>query len=368
MGYEEKNEIIENDEIQKGNINNTIYPKGLENNYIYKKTKIGGYYSNYSYDIVSGNNCYINSSIQCLFHLKKFTDNITKLVNDKSGNLMKATSNLIEEMKIPNSKSSDEISVKEIKREMAKIDERYKDNNQEDANEFISNFLDGLLDETGDKSSFPEPLKMNNQQDQIAYNKFYDRFYKKRGNSFLLDLFYSIIKTQKVCKSCGKVISIKFNAYNIIELPIYNLAENNKDDLKFRDILADFMKKNENIIGECKYCKAKNNIYEIIKIYKLPKYLMFYFGRKINGQYIDNDIIYPIKLEMTQFLTDNEIKNTKYLITGVIHYSKFAKKEGHYTASCLYDDDIWYHFNDSIVTKEEEPNSYKNPIILIYKN
>ena len=67
-------------------------------------------------------------------------------------------------------------------------------------------------------------------------------------------------------------------------------------------------------------------------------------------------------------MTDNEIKNTKYLITGVIHYSKFAKKEGHYTASCLYDDDIWYHFNDSIVTKEEEPNSYKNPIILIYKN
>ena len=36
---------------------------------------------------------------------------------------------------------------------MGEIDERYKDNNQEDANECISNYLDGLLDEIGSLKS-----------------------------------------------------------------------------------------------------------------------------------------------------------------------------------------------------------------------
>ena len=236
------------------------------------------------------------------------------------------------------------------------IDERYKDNNQEDANEFISNFLDGLLNEIGDKNNLPEPLNIKNKDDQIAYNKFYNRFYKTKGNSFLLDLFYSILKTQKVCKYCGKVNSIKFNAYNIIELPIINLAKRG-NDIKFEDIIENYFTKEQNIDGECNNC-GKNEIYETIDIISLSKYLIFYFGRTINDKYINNQIIFPNTFDFDE--------KTRYENTSVMYYTKFSKTIGHYTASCKCDGD-WYYFNDTYVEKGKNSNSNFKPIILIYE-
>ena len=39
-----------------------------------------------------------------------------------------------------------------------------------------------------------------------------------------MDLFYGIFETKNYCKTCNKT-SIKFNAYNMFELPLYKLAK-----------------------------------------------------------------------------------------------------------------------------------------------
>ena len=349
-----KNQIKEK---TNSNKNDIIYPIGLKN-FLYEKNN--DYFLSYnSYEITTGNICYMNSSIQCLFHLKDFTDNIIKTGSHKKGDLISATSNLIEEMK---NKNSDVLSVKNIKNAMGKIDERYKDNNQEDANEFISNFLDGLLDEIGDKNNLPEPLDIKNESDKAAYDKFYNRFYRIKGNSFLLDLFYSIIKTEKKCKKCKKSNSIKFNTNNIIELPIKSLVKGKKD-LYLDDIIANYLNKNENITGECKFCPG--NLNEKTKIISLPKYLILYFGRIVGNKYISNQIIFHDKLDF--------ITNFSYRITSVIYHSQLGKKSGHYTASCKCDNNIWYYFNDSYAIKEKENleniinKRNLKPIFLIYE-
>ena len=278
----EKNEISELEEIKM-----TENESQLKNNESYQINQLYGF-------INDGNNCYLNSSLQLLTRVKELRVNILnyKLENVcintiTEGKICVEFQNIIQD--IINGRKN--IDPRKLKKVMGEIDERYKDNNQEDANEFISNFLDGLLDEIGDKNNLPKPLDIKNESDKVAYNKFYKRFYTNKGNSFLLDLFYSILKTQKVCKSCGKVNSIKFNAYNIIELPIKSLA-NRGNDIQLVDIIENYFKKNENIDGECKFC-GKNNIYEKINIYLLPKYLILYFGRTIDGKYINNQIIFP---------------------------------------------------------------------------
>ena len=254
-----ENEQTEIKNITNSNKNNIIYPIGLKN-FLYKKSK--DYYFYKSYEMTTGNICYMNSSIQCLFHLKDFTDKIIETASYQKDELITATSNLIDEMKNKNSKV---LSVKNIKKVMGdKIDERYKENNQEDANEFISNFLDGLLNEIGDKNNLPKPLDIENESDRAAYDKFYNRFYKIKGNSFLLDLFYSIIKTQKKCESCSKVNSIKFNTNNIIELPIKSSLAKGGKEINLNDIIANYLNTNKNITGECKFCRG--NIYEKINI------------------------------------------------------------------------------------------------------
>ena len=329
-----------------------IYPIGLKN-YLYEKSN--DYYFYNSYEMTTGNICYMNSSIQCLFHLKDFTDKIIETASDKKDDLISATSNLIDEMK---NKNSDVLSVKNIKKVMGdKIDERYKENNQEDANEFISNFLDGLLNEIGDKKKLPKPLDIENESDRAAYEKFYKRFYKMKGNSFLLDLFYSILKTEKICKRCKESNSIKFNTNNIIELPIKSLAKGG-NEINLNEIIVNYLKKNENITGECKFCGG--NIYEKINIYSLPKYLILYFGRTIGNKYISNQIKFPDEYDF--------IENVPYRITSVIYHSQLGKKFGHYTASCKCDNNVWYYFNDSCVTKESFKNKgHLKPIILIYE-
>ena len=53
-----------------------------------------------------------------------------------------------------------------------------------------------------------------------------------------MDLFYGIYKTKKYCKTCKNTIAIKFNAYNMFELPLYKLAKQNKNKtLNLKQIL-----------------------------------------------------------------------------------------------------------------------------------
>ena len=366
-----KNKDIKDDFILS-NINNTTteiikesIPNNIRNNEKIKVEKINNILTNefqlYGF-INDGNNCYLNSSLQLLTRIKEMK---YEIINYK-GNINSETitnGQLFIEFKkilenIENRKNP--ISPKRLKKVMGKIDERYFQNNQEDANEFISNFLDGLLDETGDKKSLPAPLEITNEVELEAYKKFYKRFYKLKGDSFLLDLFYVILKTQKVCKDCSK-FSIKFNEYNIIELPIYELAKKNRNkELEFKEILSNFFRKNENIDGKCKYC-GSNNIYELTNLYKLSKYLIFYFGRTVDDEYINNTIIYPEEIDL-------EVDGiTKYKLQCIIEHSGGAHY-GHYTSLCFISKaKKWYNFSDTSFYPNNNGFHGSNAIIILYK-
>ena len=45
------------------------------------------------------------------------------------------------------------------------------------------------------------------------YENLYKKFYQRKGDSFILDLFYGISKLTKFCKKCVNINSIKFNVY-----------------------------------------------------------------------------------------------------------------------------------------------------------
>jgi ubiquitin C-terminal hydrolase len=363
----EKEENIEQNEqkrrIEKDEISGLEERRKLENesqlrdNEFHQINQLYGFINN-------GNNCYLNSSLQLLTRVKELRENILNVKSENicidtitEGKICVEFQNIVQH--ILNGKKN--IDPRKLKKVMGGIDERYKDNNQEDANEFISNFLDGLLDEIGDKNNLPEPLDIKNESDKAAYDKFYKRFYKIKGNSFLLDLFYSIIKTQKVCQSCSNVNSIKFNAFNIIELPIKCLAKRG-NDIKFEDIIDNYLKKNENINGECKFC-GSNNIYEKINIYSLPKYLILYFGRTIDNYYIDNQIIYPYKYTFESFINND----TDYNLECVIEHSGGAHY-GHYTSLCPINKvNKWYKFSDTTFYENHSDYHGSNAIILLYK-
>lgn len=303
------------------------------------------------------NSCYINSSIQCLFRLEGF---INGILNCSKGNISKATKRLIDNMK---GKKNNKLSVLEIKKAMGEFDSKYKDNNPEDANEFISDYLNALRKETG--------IKDINLIDEITedenYNNFLNKFYKK-GISFITDLFFGILRTENHCSNnCHGTFSVKYSSFCILDLPLYYLAINKKKKtLEIKDIIERYVREKEISKINCKDCGAK--FYTKTDIYKFPKNLIIFFERKVDNYYIENDIKIKEKLDLSNFLYKEKSEKTCYNLKGVIYYTFLDNNLNHYSASVLIDKD-WYYFDDDDYEKTKKYTEYEgdNPILLFYE-
>jgi ubiquitin C-terminal hydrolase len=227
----------------------------------------------YSFSFL-GNNCYLNSSLQLLTRIDEFKNYILNFKeiqtenNETKGNLILEFKKILRTIESSNNNKLI-IDPSELKRIMGYVDERYFEDHQEDSNEFISNFIDALLWEIGNTKKVEEKIKNLHLVDENdAYISFYKKFYKRREYSFKLDLFYGINKTNKLCKACNKIFTIKFNSINVIGFPIFDLANKTKNNyLTFDEIINKFLEYNK-IKSIFKYCKNEEEIY-LIFLHKL---------------------------------------------------------------------------------------------------
>lgn len=322
------------------------------------------------------NNCYLNSSLQLLTRIDEFKNYILNFKeiqtenNETKGNLILEFKRMLNLIESSNNKNLI-IDPSKLKRIMGNVDERYFEEHQEDSNEFISNFIDALLWETGNKNQVEEKIKklhFVDEDEKNAYISFYKKFYKRRGYSFILDLFYGINKTNKLCKACNKIFTIKFNSFNMIELPILELANKTKNNyLTFDEIINKYLGYNK-IKSICKYCKNEEEIYSKISLYTLPKYLIISFGRAINDKYVYTDIKYKDTLKIKSEFDNSEYN---YKLECVIQHSGGANS-GHYSALCPKDtsNKIWYNYSDEDCNEDDTNTNYQSKIaiILLYKN
>ena len=327
---------------------------------------------NYNYYDKTNDNlyniCYMNASIQCLFRLDKFVQHIL-LTEGK--NLVKASKDLIMEMINYQYNQGKVLSVKNIKECMGKLDDRFKLSNTEDVNDFISIYLDGLLEETmSGKYNSPKIFEIKNPIVDKAYTHFLNRFYAKKGNSFILDLFYGELKTTRFCPFCHSLYNIQFSAFNILELPIYELWKKNKNSvLNLEDILKLYISPNNNNEIICSSCQ-KSNLCSTTEIFKFPKYLLIYFGRTVGNEYISNDIYFKRQMDFNDFKSEKDALinlDNIYNLKSVIYYLNVGRKTGHYSALCFVDEKEYY-FDDSEVIENPKGRILGNPILLFYEN
>ena len=320
-----------------------------------------GYCSN-NYEYSSSQNlCYMNSSIQCLSHLVEFYNWVLSMNLSSDMLLMIATKDLFLEMN--NDKYPEKSSVKNIKEEIAKLDDRFKSNEQQDASEFISFFIGKLLEETqgtADIKSLEDESKELNELEKEGFSRLYKRFFLKKGKSYIVDLFFGILKVETRNIKDDELISVNFSMFNILELPIYYLDKDYKR-IKLETIL-------ENTFG-----KKKNNedgkTYAITTIYRLPRHVIILFNRTVNNIHLDLMILYKKSLDLNEYCTSKSEKSKNkniFNLCGIIEYQTFNGKSGHYTATCLWNSQ-WYLFNDSYVYEEDEIENLKNAMILFYE-
>ena len=179
----------------------------------------------------------------------------------------------------------------------------------------------------------------------------------------MLDLFYGILKVTKKCQKCDNINSIKFNVFNMLELPLNNITKKNNEDLNLDQLLTNF-------IEEKKYEEACNNcnndeIYSKTTIYTLPKYLIINFGRINEGKYYSNNIDYSKDLEIN---SEFEQENFSYVLECVIEHLG-GLDGGHYTSLIPIDknNENWDRISDSDYSLNNTGFKSRNAIILLYK-
>ena len=319
-----------------------------------------------------GNNCYLNSSLQLLTRINELKNEVfnfnKKEINrnsDTKGQLIDEFKNILN--RIENSKNdSFVINPNNLKLIMGNIDEKYLRNSQEDASEFINNFINGLLEETINKESGKKvnSLIIKKKTDQEAYDKFHKRFFIKKGYSFVKNIFYGIMQTINYCNICKKEFLNSFNAYCMIKLPIYNLAFlKKKSIIELKEILDEY-RAEKKIEMNCNNCKKKNISTKTLLI-TFPKFLLLVFMRNVDGQHLSNNILYD---NILSIMSDYDNKKYKYNLECVIEHTG-GVDFGHYTALCPKDsnNNIWYRFNESYCDKKYYDFQSKNAVVLLYK-
>ena len=311
------------------------------------------------------NSCYMNASIQCLFRMDRFINTIIKY---DGGSLVSATKQLIYDMQQPN---NNQCSVIDIKNAMGEKEEKYNEEFQEDANEFITNYLNYLIEETRDFGKFNWYYK---PEDGTIFNKFHQRFLKRNGNSFIIDLFYGVFRTEYYCKKCKCVFNIKFSSFNILEIPVIEKDSfQNNESLNIKNLIENFISEKDDIGEICSRCRITIKIKTCL--YSLPKCLIIYFNK---DDYRDNTNKINISktINMENYVYDKSLiqdNDYYYNLKGIIFYSKYSSKVGHYKAACFVNkehDEKWYYFDDNNVkTDKNLLRIYddENPYLLFYE-
>lgn len=153
----EENRLFQNDEYNKSKIEQRKEQNGIcdKNQELLNENII----SNEEYKIYGFTNqssdCYLNSSLQLLTRINELKNGIYNYEkkykinkeNDTKGQLFIEFKKILDQIKNSSEKENLTINPQHLKNIMGKLDEKYYGNNV-DANEFISNLIDGLLMET----------------------------------------------------------------------------------------------------------------------------------------------------------------------------------------------------------------------------
>eukprot|EP01018_Ginkgo_biloba_P013206 Gb_00769 [translate_table: standard] len=168
----------------------------------------------------------MNSALQCLVHTTElvtfFHEDFSKALNQKNplgagGKLASAFGHLLRELWAPGVSAHSPCSFKAA---LAQFAPTFADNNQEDTQEFLDLFLDGIhedLNRVLQKRAI-EAMDTDGRPDEVVANEKWAEF-KALNDSIIVDLFHGQYRSKLVCQNCS-CPSATFDAFRILTLSL----------------------------------------------------------------------------------------------------------------------------------------------------
>lgn len=307
-----------------------------------------------------GNICYMSAALQILIHCPPF---ITELKNCHPTNKISKTFLTMCYEMAKNIKSFSPIEMKKVFEENHHDYVGYK---QHDSMEYFRLLLDdiskenNIVNEEEIKKVKYEELSTKNKS-KYEINRDYDLLYRKRENSFVINLFYPQLINTFQCK-CGY---ISYSFEKIIDIPLLLINEKNLSLEKLLDHY--FSEENFKWESNCENCKKKEYHTKNTKFISLPKILSFSFQRINERLHTKNDIPISFSTQININKYCDEIKNydeCNYSLFGINNHCG-SIDFGHYYAKCKINDQ-WYEFNDSNVSIDKSISTNLSSVYCLF--
>ena len=354
--FHEKNSVMINDEaipnckmlldINNIMVNNLILTNDL-NQYLYTKLQ---------FPHISGlqnleQNCYINSTIQCLSNISELSYyllNTHNYYNIDEHPLTIAYINLLSKL-LFNRDANNHINPKDFKDNISNFNPVIKGLQPFDSKDLLIFLVQRLHNELKNQNL---DININTNNNYNTFNnieknknKTLDNFYQEYMNknySIISDIFYGCMRSIIICKNCDNTI-YTFSKFFIQIFTLKNIKENkntkikensNSNILNLMDAII-YSQKDEIIEGEnMLYC---NNCHKLITgkykqdYYVLPKILIIVLNKGKNNADFNEEFEIP---EYIDFTGTNIVVNSnsfmKYYLTSVVKHLGDSGPNGHF--------------------------------------
>ena len=336
-----------------------------------------------------GNTCFINSCFQILSHTYEINE---LLINEdiffkKMNNKKIDTFLLIEWNEIRKMLWSENCVISPVKfinsiHKVSKIKnvDIFSGDSQNDISEFFIFVIDCFHNSVSRKVNISITGNCENENDELAI-KCYKMICDNHSNDYseFWDIFYGVSVSIIESIESGERMYIIPESYTVLSLPIpqQNYINrpniNNGDDnngnnngnikvVKIITIMDCFDKyverevlDGDNAVFNDKTQK-KEGIYKYISFWSFPKILVVELKRYTNQNKKNKILVdFPIEnLDLSKYVIGYDKSSYIYDLYGVCNHSG-GVLGGHYTCYVKNADECWYHFNDTIVSKVENP-------------
>jgi ubiquitin carboxyl-terminal hydrolase 36/42 len=280
-----------------------------------------------------GNTCYLNSTLQALFHVPAFSNWLSSNKSHMSNCTVLKGECMICAMyktfKASQKESGTVIKPFHIYEKLKFISKDLVYGRQEDAHEFMRYLLESI--EKSYLESYKDKLDSCNKE-----------------NTPLNQMFGGRIRTEVTCLQCGGVSTT------------YQLCQDMLLDIQHASTLDDALaayfsiERLDGDVYHCERCHKKVSATKTFSLETPPEVLCIqlkrfgFFGEKINKH-----VSFPVRLDLTRFLCPESAHHgnvpvTYHLVSMVTHVGSSAHY-GHYTAVAQTSTGHYYLFDDTLV-------------------